>query len=267
MGRQSLAIAASGTFIFGLSGCAGGRPAEAFGKTFYLDGAGNWGFGTFDVPAGLKDAGYAGDVEIYLWTTSLVPLIDQINIVGAKLRAGALTRRIERYRRRYPDNNINLIALSAGTGVVIWAIEGLHEETKVHNVVLLSSSLSHNYDASKALEHMTGNIFAYHSPNDDILSVVTVVGTIDGRRGVKSVGQVGLEAPDGMEHRVVNVPWNRKYIRYGWTGAHTDCTRKDFVREVLAKHFVRPHIDSGGASQERRMRAWCGAAVALASSL
>ncbi|NOT00975.1 MAG: hypothetical protein HOP29_10140 [Phycisphaerales bacterium] len=224
------------------SGCGGmeRRPAaESFGKTFYLDGAGNWGFGVNDVPAGLKDAGYRGDVEIYVWTTSLLPMVDQLNIAGAKLRAAALSQRIEEYRRAHPDQSINLIALSAGTGVLIWAIEGLNDNTKVDNVVLLGSSLSADYDASEALRHMTGRIYTYHSPHDEVLEAVRVIGTIDGKRGVDSVGQVGLHPPAGFTDRVVNVGWDRQYMRFGWTGAHTDCTNRRFVEQVVSRHVVR----------------------------
>lgn len=236
--KRTLVSVSLTLLLLAVSGCHEGRAAERFGKTFYLDGAGNWGFGMYDVPAGLKEAGYAGDVEIYIWTTSLMPLIDQLNIIGAKLRAMALTDRIKQYRRRYPDNDVNLIALSAGTGVLIWAVEGLSAETRVNNVVLLGSSLSHDYDVSRALERMTGRIYVYHSPHDEILSAVTLIGTIDGKRGVKSAGQVGLEPPAGSEDRVVNVPWHRRYVRFGWTGAHTDCTSKKFVKEVIAHHVM-----------------------------
>lgn len=238
-----------------LSGCRSARPAERLGKTFYLDGAGNWGFGTHDVPAGLREAGYDGDVEIYLWTTSLMPLIDQWNIVGAKLRAQALSRRIADYLHAYPDNEVNVIALSAGTGVAIWAIEGLPDDVKVNNAVLLGSSLSSDYDVSEALSHMKGRIFVYYSAHDDVLAAVRLVGTIDGKRGVDSAGLVGLKAPPDQTHRVVNIPWNRRYMAYGWTGAHTDCTRKDFVREVIAKHVVmhqRPAVAVQIARQDRQ---------------
>lgn len=225
-----------------LAGCGGGmerRPAaESFGKTFYLDGAGNWGFGVHDVPAGLKDAGYRGDVEIYVWTTSLLPMVDQLNLAGAKLRAAALSDRIEEYRRKQPDQPINLIALSAGTGVLIWAIEGLDDQTKVDNVVLLGSSLSADYDVREALGHMTGKIYAYYSPHDEVLEAVRVIGTIDGKRGVESVGQVGLRAPAGLANRVENVGWDRRYMRFGWTGAHTDCTNRRFVEQVVSRHVV-----------------------------
>lgn len=223
-----------------LGGCAtsGSRAAERYGKTFYLDGAGNWGFGAAEVPGGLREAGYKGNVEIYIWTTSLIPLIDQLNIPAARLRAAALADRIKSYRRRFPENKLNIIALSAGTGVATWAVESLDRDTKINNLVLLASSLSHGYDMTKALKCMTGKIYVYHSPHDEVLAAVPLIGTIDGKRGVQSVGQVGLKTPAGFAGRIVNTPWSRKYVRFGWTGSHTDCTRKPFIRHVISKHVI-----------------------------
>ena len=230
------------TFVCGLAGCATTPatatryPADKYGKTFYLDGAGNWGFGAASVPVGLQEAGYRGHVETFLWTTSFSPLVDQLNIVGAKLRSAALSDRIEQYHRDYPGNDLNMIALSAGTGVAIWAVEGLENGTKINNLVLLGSSLSHDYDARKALANMTGNIYVYHSEHDVVLGGVTMVGTIDGKRGVASAGLVGLDKPPGARDRVQNIRWSERYIDVGWTGAHTDCTSKPFIRKVIAKH-------------------------------
>jgi hypothetical protein len=255
--RRSIYIPILAAALFG-SGCETTRragEAERFGKTFYLDGAGNWGFGSAEVPQGLKEAGYEGDVEIYVWTTSLSPLIDQLNTPAARLRANKLAEHIEEYVRKYPSNRLNIIALSAGTGVATWAIERLPADAKINNLVLLGSSLSHDYDMSRALSRMTGRIFVYHSPHDLVLAGVRVVGTIDGKRGVDSVGLVGLKPPPGKSDRVVNVGWSRKYIPYGWTGSHTDCTTKKFVREVIARHIVgeKPgsRLSEAGAGSSR----------------
>jgi hypothetical protein len=84
------------------TGCQKRGSAEKFGKTYYLDGAGNWGFGASQVPNGLKRAGYVGDVELYVWTSSFNPLIDQLNIGNARLRAAILSDKINRYKQRYP---------------------------------------------------------------------------------------------------------------------------------------------------------------------
>ena len=74
-------LAAAALPLLLLVGCVG-NPREEFGKTYYLDGAGNWGWGVAEVPQGLRSAGYQGDVEIFVWTSSLNPAIDQVNVLG-----------------------------------------------------------------------------------------------------------------------------------------------------------------------------------------
>ncbi len=219
-------------------GCQSGNKAATHGITIYLDGAGNWGGGAEEIKHGLRSAGYKGLVEQYLWTTSFNPLVDQLNIVAARIRADALAGRIQSYRKQYPDTRIHLIALSAGTGVATWAVEALDNATKIDNLVLLGASLSHDYDMTRALAHMDGKIYVYHSPHDSVLEKVRIIGTIDGKRGVDSIGYVGLTAPKGLDDRVVNTAWSRDWLRYGWTGAHSDCTNAVFVQKEISRHIL-----------------------------
>jgi hypothetical protein len=242
--------------IVGLSGCeGGGGMAERFGKTFYLDGAGNWGFGASEVPSGLKSAGYRGDVELYVWTTSFTPIFDQINRPAAHLRAAQLADKINHYHARYPENKINVIALSAGTGVAIWAVENLKEDTQINNLILLGSSLSANYDSRKALKHMTGKIYVYYSHEDAVLDgAVKVVGTIDGAIGADSAGLVGLKPPPGMEDRIVNIGWSSRWLALGWAGGHTDGTNELFVRREIATHIVEGEPTRTAGTEPDRQR-------------
>jgi hypothetical protein len=233
------------------AGCQRRGEAEPFGKTFYLGGASNLDVFSSGVPGGLRDAGYRGDVQTFIWTISLNPLLDQLLTINAKARAGLLAREMASYHRRYPQNDINVIALSAGTGVAVWAIEKLDADTRVNNLILLGSSLSHDYDVSKALKHMDGRIYVYHSSHDSVLSAVKVIGTIDGKRLVDSVGQVGLDVPPGASERIVNTGWSRSFLRYGWAGGHTDCTNQTFVRHVLAPLVIGAGADTVAANTGR----------------
>ena len=248
--RRSMLLLSVGAAVALLTGCvatSGGGAAEKLGKTFYLDGAGNWGFGSAEVPRGLRQAGYRGDVEVFVWTMTLNPLADQLNYLGARLRASALADRIAKYQRKYPDNEVNIIALSAGTGVATWAVEDLPPDVRINNFVLLGSSLSHDYDMSKALGHIDGNIYVYYSAHDTVLETVKLVGTIDQKRGVDSVGLVGLRPPPGHEDRVVNTGWSQKWLKLGWAGWHTDCTNQMFVRYEIGPRLLPPDTPSARA--------------------
>lgn len=236
--------------LFG-AGCQMHGEAEPFGKTFYLGGASNIDLLTSGVPDGLRQAGYRGDVQIFIWTVSFNPLVDQLLTINAQARAALLAHQIDDYHKRYPHNDINVIALSAGTGVAVWAIEKLDEGTRIDNLILLGSSLSHDYDVREALRHVGGRIYVYHSPHDMVLETVRIVGTVDGKRGVDSVGQVGLTVPPGAAGRIVNTGWSRQYLRYGWAGGHTDCTNPTFVRHVLAPLIVREPVGPVAANTAR----------------
>ncbi len=230
-----------------LSGCQGGsRANERFGKTYYLDGAGNLGFGASDVPRGLQAAGYQGDVEQVLWTTSFNPLIDQVNILGAKAAAQGLADKIKRYKKKHPDAKVHIVALSAGTGVAVWACENLDAESAVDNLVLLGSSLSNTYDMRRALSHVKGRVYVYYSPRDAVLETVELVGTIDRKTGVKSAGQVGLHPSSGAHGKIVNIGWSPRWSRLGWHGGHTDATSASFVRGEIGPRMLSP--------EERRPR-------------
>lgn len=233
--------------VASVTGCHNGAAKERFGKTYYLDGAGNWGWGTKGVVNGLQAAGYPGDVEVFSWTTSLNPLVDQILPLGGKLRAGTLAQKIAKYREQYPHASVNLVGLSAGTGIALWTAERLPDNVKIDNIILLGASVSHNYDASKALQHMTGKIYCYHSPHDAFLGPVKLIGTVDGKLYTDSAGKIGLRAPKGMESRVQNIPWSADWIRYGWSGGHLDCASERFVQLVISRHVIERGAEAAAA--------------------
>jgi hypothetical protein len=222
-----------------LAGCqAPNAHREQFGKVYYIDGAGDWGFGASAVPRGLREAGFKGDVERFGWTRSFVPLVDHMNERAARSAANQLASRIEDYRRRHPHTPVHIIALSAGTGVAVWACEALDSRLAIDNVFLLGSSLSYNYDMSQALRRVRRHVYVYHSPRDAVLTTVQLVGTVDRKLGIKSAGQVGLHTPTDRYRKIINTPWSERWIQLGWNGGHTDCIGASFVRSEIALKIV-----------------------------
>jgi hypothetical protein len=219
-----------------VAGCE--DPADKFGKTYYLDGAGNWGFGVSDVPAGLRAAGYKGSIEVFVWTSSFNPAIDQVNMPGNKLRAGVLSGKIDDYLNRYPDNDVNIISLSAGTGIAVWAVEGIKSDHKIDDLVLLGSSLSYDYDMTECFKRMKGRVYVYYSGHDEVLTTgARSLGTVD-RKFVDGAGLRGLSPNGRRSSRVVNIGWSSRYSRLGWTGAHTDATTQTFVQGEIAPRIL-----------------------------
>lgn len=232
--------------MFGLlaSGCAAngrGTPAsDKFGRTYYIDGAGNWGFGVTEVRNGLRRAGYKGNIINYRWSPTFNPALDQtIGRPAARARGADLGREISAYLEKYPGNGVNIICLSAGTGVGVWACENITSETKLHALVMLGSSLSSDYDMHQVLQNIAGGVWVYYSPYDRILQgPVRSLGTIDGKLGVEAVGTVGLRYRGPGSEKIHNIRWSPRYERYGWTGAHTDATSEPMVEQILARHIL-----------------------------
>jgi len=193
----------------------GSRPDKI---AFYLDGAGNYGFGKESVPLGLADGGYQGHVEHYIWTTYLGPVVDQIYLQHNRREGANLARRIEEHLLRYPNGEVNLVALSAGTGVAVFAMEALRPGLEVDNVVLLSSSLSSDYDLTRALGHVRGGMWFFWSPNDPILQgVVPIVGTVDrSPEDSPPAGTWGAHLPRGASDKT-RALYQKKLHNQQWT--------------------------------------------------
>ncbi len=213
-----------------------------YGITYYVGGAGPVGHvGSWDVPRGLADAGYRGLVEVFPWQ-SITHAGDQMNLARNREKGAELAERIRRYRRKYAWQEINIIALSAGTGVATFAIEYLPESLKVNRVIYLGCSMSSRYDLTRALKRISGGLYVLYSPHDRILrDVVWYTGTVD--RNSATEGVAGLEGfrppnrrPDTESQyaKVFNVAYRDEFTLAGYGGGHTDSTRRDFVRDYLA---------------------------------
>ena len=155
--------------------------------------------------------------------------------------------KIQSYKRRHPDQEVNLIALSAGTGVVVWALERLKGRCQVDNVFLLASSLSSNYNMTKALPSVKGKIYVYYSRNDGMLNIIPWVGmsTVDGKLFAKTAGQAGLRGRGAKSGKIVNIGWEPKWGKVSWQGGHTDCVRRDFVQHELAPKLMGRRLPPG----------------------
>jgi pimeloyl-ACP methyl ester carboxylesterase len=203
----------------------------------FLDGAGHFGYAG-NVRQGLRQGGYDGRFQSFMWTWFLGPGVDHLLVARAGARASALAHEIERLRAADPDGPIHLIGLSAGTAILVTALEELAPGVQVDNVVLLSSSISAGRDLRRALDHVRGHLYATASPEDGILAMTPL--NADGGTG-SAVGQVGVRMPTILARaerapyrKVVNLPWRPAYAGYGWTGGHTSVTSPRFIESVIA---------------------------------
>lgn len=240
------------SLLFAIAGCGkavhfvanvatSGDPSE--GMTYYLGGAGPIGnVGSFDVPHGLQEGGYTGAVEVITWQ-GLTHAGDQMNLARNREKGTEFAASIRTYRRAHPNTRINIIALSAGTGVATWALEYLPEGVMVDQVVFLGCSLSSRYDMTRALRRIQGQLYVLYAPGDPILAkVVWYTGTVDrapaeeGVAGLRGFRLPAVRGPDTERQysKVLNVPWRIDFSDVGYNGGHIDCTSRLFVRTYIA---------------------------------
>jgi pimeloyl-ACP methyl ester carboxylesterase len=219
------------------------RGFSGLGIAYYIGGAGPVGnIGSFDIPRGLRDAGFLGNVEVVPWQ-SWNHAGDQLNLSRNREKAAELADDIRAYRRQQPDAPIHLVALSAGTGIATFALEYLPESVKVNNVVYLGCSMSAQYDMSRALRRVRGKMYVVYSSNDIILkNLVWYTGTVDrhdSRDGI--AGLEGFRRPPSMYpdtaaqyDKLVNVPFRSEFRDAAYDGGHTAATNKSFVQFYIA---------------------------------
>lgn len=214
-------------------------------KVYYLDGAGgggivlNWGR---SVKKGLREARFPGEIESFSWQTQLGPLLDQnISTRYKRKKARELAGKIEEYKARHPDGRVSLIGLSAGTAVTLYTLEELPHGVQVENVILLSSSVSADYDLGDALRHVRNKMYVFTSDKDPVLKfLVPVAGTADGERFTRAAGLQGFIVPSGGSEelqreydKLVHIAWSPE-LDETFRGGHTDTVSSEFVASNVA---------------------------------
>jgi pimeloyl-ACP methyl ester carboxylesterase len=241
---------------------------DSHGVVFYCDGAGgggltNWGPG---VKKGLKDAGFNGTFDEFVWETGLGVVSDQTESVKDKrAQAVKLAKQIVAYKSKFPGSPVHIMGLSAGTAIVAFTLEELPESASVDTAVMLSGSLSSGYDMTKALRRVKGDMYVTTSEKDGILhGAVPMLGSADRKQvGDHVCGVDGFRPPAGssaavrrLYSKIVIIAWNSSFEKYGDFGGHTDTTNPGFIQHVIAPLILREgprhmHVHPQGSAGKR----------------
>ncbi len=251
-GCRVLAALALASLACVSAGCATGykhgQERNEYGQVFYLDGAGGghplspWAWG---VARGLTAGGFPGDVYMFPWNTGLGPTADESIGVDYKRReARKLAELIRRYQDERPGRPVTLIGYSAGTAIVVFALEELPGSRQVDDVVLLGSALSRHYDLSQALRRVKDRLIVYTSPKDEVLTVfVALTGTADrefcglcaaGLAGFDRRGAAGDPESTAQYRKIEDVPWRPEFALAGNDGSHAGWVQSQFIQEYVA---------------------------------
>jgi len=247
------------------------------GLVVCLSGAGGMTGECDRIRDGLNAGGVDRALEVFEWSQGGV-LEDQASVELNRRKAAELARRIDTYLSEHRGRPVHLVGLSAGTGLVVWAMEALADDDKITGAILLSSSLDTKYDLTRALERVTDHLYAFTSVADTILSLgVTMAGTVD-RGGTLAGGLVGFSPPDTApeqtrtlyKERLTQIAWWPGDMLLGHMGDHLGPTNPAFVRARIAPLVLgkKPETASGqaaGAEAVKAGRRRAHAVVAAAS--
>ena len=200
--------------------------------------------------AGLRDGGFAGEVEVRDWPGDDPGLAALLARKRNRAEAKRVADLIERRAREHPGDRIVLTAHSGGAGILLWALEGLPKDVTVDTVLLIAPAVSPDYDLTEALGHVRGKVYALSSPLDIVLGPGTrAFGTIDGVN-CDAAGRCGFTPPDGADEeqyeKLVQMPYDPKWMRLGNLGDHIGPMGRRFAQEVLAPLVVG---ESGAAAK------------------
>jgi hypothetical protein len=225
------------------------------GIMFGCDGSGAGVIVRWGPPArqGMIDAGFKGIMEPYHWQSGAGFVVDHTSSPDHKRAiARGLADKVTKHHQEHPGDPIYLAGLSAGCAVVLYAIEELPAGVSVDQVILLSSSVSDDFDLTRVLPHVRGKLVAFTSERDAVLGDLAArFGTADGKKvGSRISGLHGFVPPAGASPslragyaaKVTNIAWRPEFAQYGHNGGHTDVVATRFVA-----HFVAPLVVPAGS--------------------
>ena len=219
------------------------------GLVVCLSGAGGMMGETERIREGLNAGGVGRAIEVFEWSGGGV-LTDQTDVEANRRKAHRLATRIEGYTRSHPGRPVHLVGVSAGTGLVVWALERLSEGCEATGAVLIASSLDTKYDLTGALSHVADRVYSFNSVADPVLVWgVTWAGTVDRGGGIAG-GLVGFSPPDSAseqtralyKEKLREISWWPGDVVLGHLGDHLGATNPTYVKTKIAPIILGKEI-------------------------
>ncbi len=187
----------------------------------------------------LRDSGYDLAYEIVPWGYTETQLIDPVGTHDSTMRfARREAERIADYRQQHPDGSVILFGYSAGGFTALKVAEALPDAVKADRIVLLSPSISRQYDLTLALERTEREIVVFYSPFDLVSQLVGLL--LRGNDLVRdaSAATFGFS----MQHeRIIQIGWTPDMLAFASIGMHWDqFANPAWLRTYLLPWFTLP---------------------------
>ena len=250
-----LSVILIGPVLFANSGCAefsnevshtahttGPKPSR--GVVFVADGAGDFRTTIAALRQVLAEDDVPLQVRTIPWSHGYWRVVaDQVDDLHARAEGWKLAEQITAERQAHPDEEIYLLAYSAGCNIVLSAAEALPPRT-VDRIILLAAAVPSNYDLRPALRCSRDGVDAFYSRRDRwclglCLRLEVLLGIkytpVAGRFGFRPV----LESPEDAVcyARLRQHPWEPEWEWAGNAGGHYGCHHPEFLRLFILPLF------------------------------
>jgi hypothetical protein len=220
--------------------------APANGVVFVADGAGNYQAASHELREVIGHEHAPLHVVTFEWSHGYGRILaDQLGFQYALAQGKRLALEVESYAQSNPQMPIYLLGHSAGSTVILSALENMPPGI-VERAFLLSPSVSTSYDIRPAVRSVNRGLHVFYSQHDYwYLGFAThVLGTADRRYFHPASGRVGFNVPIdsgdfALQAKLFQRPWQRVDAATGNLGGHYG----NYVPAFLKRH-VLPLLDS-----------------------
>jgi hypothetical protein len=194
-----------------------------------------------DIRQGLVDGGMNCGLAIYSWGRPLPGvgmMLNQMDVVGNRLEGAKIAKMIVEYQDSYPGKPVHIIGHSGGGGVAVFAAEAMPPGRAIDGLVLLSASISTEYDLTKAIGNCRKGVLNVYNTNDTAVLVVgtMMAGTMDGERGA-SAGAYGFDRTFGGLYQV-SIDTD--------DSPHLSTSKSDFIANRIVRWVNASNWPAGG---------------------
>jgi hypothetical protein len=216
---------------------------------FVADGAGNFQSCSRTLREAIARDRLPIEVRTFEWSHGyLRVLADQLHYSHAREQGKRLAKELETARMQQPNARIHVLAHSAGSTVLLAALEHASPGT-VDHAFLLGPSVSSEYDLRPALRNVRQALHLHYSEHDfwHLGLAVKFVGTTDRAFLTPAAGRIGFTyrpttpEEEALARKLLQRRWMPSDFLLGNDGGHFGAYRSPYVEQAIFPYlFAQP---------------------------
>ena len=212
---------------------------------FVADGAGDFRAASTTLRKVLAQEHWPGQVETFVWSHGHCRILqDQLDYAHGRAQGFNLACIIKALQQAHPEFRVYLLGHSAGSVVVVAALEALPPDS-IESVALLSPSLSTFYDLRPALGAVRNHVDVYHGWRDWLyLGLGTGIWGTSDRLHAPASGRVGFQVYIGCDEdralyaKLRQHAWHWSDWLTGHHGGHYGAYQAGFLRKRVVPRLI-----------------------------